>query len=168
MKKRRGKKKIKRSHFLSMISNSSSLKHWEENSYQLPILGITSKQTFDLNARLWMLGKGGGKTVGRGGKEVGGTGPSPCDGDSTHHHGEKNSLLRYQKSHWSLTCLVYAHSGIKGGTTGVHIEIHSYSRNLLWFLWKLSAFRVLNTYLISKWKKLHFHRLLDNWLHCTL
>lgn len=60
-----------------------------------------------------MLGKGGGKTVGRGGKEVGGTGPSPCGGDSTHHHREKNSLLRYQKSHWSLTCLVYAHSGIK-------------------------------------------------------
>lgn len=51
-------------------------------------------------------------------------------GDSTHRCGEKNSLLRYQ-SHWFLTCLVYALSGIKGGTTGVHIEIHPYSQNLL-------------------------------------
>lgn len=68
---------------------------------------------------------------GRGGKEVGGTGPSPCGGDSTHHHREKNSLLRYQNNHWFLTRLVYAHSGIKGATAGAHIQIHPHSQNLL-------------------------------------
>lgn len=120
-----------------MISNSSSLKHWEENSYQLPILG------YNFKANLWFEcqtlhagGKWGGMGEGRGGKEVGGTGPSPCGGDSTHHQREKNSLLRYQNSHWFLTCLVYARSEIKGVTAGAHIQIHPYSQNLLWFLWK--------------------------------
>lgn len=36
--------------------------------------------------------------MGREGKEVGEARPSPCGGDSIHHHGEKNSMLRYQKT----------------------------------------------------------------------
>lgn len=109
----------------------------------------------------WMLGKREG--MGRGIR-----GPSPCGGDSTHYHKEKNSLLWYQSSHWFVACLVYAYSGIKRAIAEAHMQGHSQSQNLLQFLWKQSVSRIWNTHLIIKWKCLHFHRLLEDWMLFSL
>lgn len=73
MKKRRKKKK--KSHFLFVISNSSSLEHWEENTYQLPILGYNFKENLWFECQTLNAGEkgmAGGMGEKREGKEVGG------------------------------------------------------------------------------------------------